>query len=510
MTRLRRSPMRGLVRAGLMAVAMAGISTAPLLQAATAVAQTGIQTSGDFLTLYPGVYSPHEKALAEKYIADNAALKARGPIDVRALIAGTLPKDTPGLGPVIKVTEAWVRYNNAKYDPDNKLRNDKAYAVAHGFQDILAYPTFATNDDIYMIPYPGEARNKLLVSELNHNITTYKPIYPGDTLYMVMDERTVADLTPVEGSTYRSLAIQSKGSVYNQRGEKVNDVIFRVVENIRVYKDQSKAPQNPGFPDIWEAPDWMTRPEHYYTDNDWTQIRNIWANEYRRGDTPFFWEDVRIGDQPAWTLEGPVQSSVQPIRPWGMGAGGSRTLKKEITDPKIFKTMVRNEKDGIYRLKDTVAANPPTPEVIDSAGPAAAGEIDTTNIHKDAIRRSPLVNYLGREYAIRHLTNWMGDKGELRNIRWTIMGPRVMKDFGYDVPGHPDSQYYLDQVPFMKGRYVTAHGLTKDTAIVKSYVTKKYAKDGEFLVDLVWWIETIDGQIFEEGGATVKLPSKAG
>ena len=31
---------------------------------------------------------------------------------------------------------------------------------------------------------------------------------------------------------------------------------------------------------------------------------------------------------------------------------------------------------------------------------------------------------------------------------------------------------------------------------------------GQFLVELVWWIETLDGQIWEEGGATVRLPSR--
>ncbi|MFT4089454.1 MAG: hypothetical protein QM645_01890 [Asticcacaulis sp.] len=502
---------RGL-KAGLLA---AGVAFAPLVAvmpvaSVAEVAAKTADTEADFVWLYPGVFSEHEKAMAEAYLADNAALKARGPIDVDALINGRLPANTPGLGPVIKVTEEWVRYNNAKYDPENPLRNDAAYARAQGYQDILAYPVFGANDDLYMIPYPGAARNKLLVSELNHNLTTYKPIYPGDTLYVVADSREVTDLTPPQGSTYRSLAIESKGSIYNQRGEKVNDVTFRVVENIRVYKDQSKAPAEPGFFDIWVAPDWMARPEHYYTDSDWAFIKTVWAKEYRRGNTPFYWDDVKVGDQPAWTLEGPVESSVQPIKPWGMGAGGSRTLKAEITDPKLFKTLVRNQTDGIYRLKTPGAAIPDVPkgETSDQMA-ASAGDIDTTDIHKDAVKRSPLVNYLGREYAIRHLTNWMGDKGELSNIRWTIMGPRAMADHGFVTPAHPNGEYFLDQVPHMKGRYASAHGLTKDVAIVKSYVTKKYVTDGKFYVDLVWWIETIDGQIFEEGAATVRLPHKA-
>jgi len=64
-------------------------------------------------------------------------------------------------------------------------------------------------------------------------------------------------------------------------------------------------------------------------------------------------------------------------------------------------------------------------------------------------------------------------------------------------------------VPAMKGKHVDTHGLTKDVYIVKSYVTKKYVRNGHFDADLVWWIETIDQHIVEEGKATVSLPSKS-
>lgn len=101
----------------------------------------------DFIVLYPGVYAEREKTLAEKYLADNRALTERRPIDLKALIQGKLPKGTPGVGPTISVTEAMVRYNNRKYDPENPVLNDAAYARKLGYQDILAYPTFGGHDD---------------------------------------------------------------------------------------------------------------------------------------------------------------------------------------------------------------------------------------------------------------------------------------------------------------------------------------------------------------------------
>jgi hypothetical protein len=60
----------------------------------------------------------------------------------------------------------------------------------------------------------------------------------------------------------------------------------------------------------------------------------------------------------------------------------------------------------------------------------------------------------------------------------------------------------------MKGRYVSEHGLTQDVALVKSEVVGKQVRDGAFYADLVWWIETIDGQVWLEGEASVKLPSR--
>jgi hypothetical protein len=46
---------------------------------------------------------------------------------------------------------------------------------------------------------------------------------------------------------------------------------------------------------------------------------------------------------------------------------------------------------------------------------------------------------------------------------------------------------------------------------IHSQVYDKYEKDGEHFVELGFWITTInDDEIFEEGGATIKLPSRNG
>jgi hypothetical protein len=117
-----------------------------------------------------------------------------------------------------------------------------------------------------------------------------------------------------------------------------------------------------GFRDMWEAPDWTSRPAHYYTDEDWEYIKDLWSKENRRGSEFLYWEDVKIGDEPTWTVDGPILESLMPTTPYGMGCGGSRTMKKEIMDPEIFKTMIRDEKDGIYRLPNKEDYIPAIPD----------------------------------------------------------------------------------------------------------------------------------------------------
>lgn len=134
----------------------AALAAAMLLVSATpAAAREGVpdtapvQDDSKFVTLYPGVYTEKEAKLVAAYFAANEALRKRGPVDVQALIAGRLPAGTPGVGPVVHATPEWVKYNNLKYDPESRLRTDAAYARSLGFADVLAYPTFGANDDIF-------------------------------------------------------------------------------------------------------------------------------------------------------------------------------------------------------------------------------------------------------------------------------------------------------------------------------------------------------------------------
>lgn len=74
------------------------------------------------------------------------------------------------------------------------------------------------------------------------------------------------------------------------------------------------------------------------------------------------------------------------------------------------------------------------------------------------------------------------------------------------MPAERTNPRYLDLAPDLAGRDITIHGLTGDIALVKSSVYDHYVRDGQFLVDLAWWIENIEEDIWAAGAATVALP----
>jgi hypothetical protein len=83
---------------------------------------------------------------------------------------------------------------------------------------------------------------------------------------------------------------------------------------MRTFKS-GKKPGTFGFADVWDAPAWISRPAHYYTDKDWEFIMGVWSKERRRGAEPLYWEDVEIGDEPAWTADGPIDDPPCPPCP---------------------------------------------------------------------------------------------------------------------------------------------------------------------------------------------------
>ena len=203
-----------------------------------------------------------------------------------------------------------------------------------------------------------------------------------------------------------------------------------------------------------------------------------------------------------------------------MGLGGNRSLKKEIMDPEIFKTLIRDEKDGIYRpvnLREYIPAIPAEARTGQAFGEMGAVDAQLGGSTSDTVEIAygggGMMNFARRDMAVRHLNNWIGDHGWIYNIRWGGLYSKDMIATAYGKPHpapNPDAVTFLDKVPDDVLNISNTPGVRAASfIIVKSYVYDKFVRDGEFYVDLAWWIETFPGgSLWGNGGATVRLPSK--
>ena len=475
-----------------------------------------IYNPDDFIMQYPGVYEGAAKKGMEKYFAMINEIN-NTQVSVEDIVAGRVA--APKLGGVLEVTEAMMKFQANKYAPDFKPLFDAECAKAYGYKDIYAMPCFGSCDDTNTQPTPPEARDTLLVSQICHEVECVNPIYPGDTLYMIRDKVEVTDLTPESGSLYRHLYQKDYGTTYNQHGEVVCKVCFGTMESVKIYKDDClpKPRAEMGFGDMWEDPDWLSRPAHVYTDEDYEYIKSIWANECNQSEVPLYWEDVNVGDQPAPSAYGPILEGVTPMQPYGMGIDGCRSLKKEIMDPETFKTLARDEKTGIWASPDHEVNCPTTPDGkcapkqpdgMPGGAAAEGGEINTSDIHKAGADRSALINFFTRDIALGHVMNYIGYHGKVRRVRWSIMPADVHTAMGKPVPVAPGYEIFTRRIPGMENSTMPAHGLTTDLVVIKSQVTDKFIVNDRHMVSIVFWAETIEGDAWETGVVEVELPSK--
>lgn len=462
-----------------------------------------------FVVQYPGIYTEKAKEALDARIAENEKLLARGPVNTEYIKNDCIPEDYPGYFGKSTITEDYARYTISRFDPDNRIYTDEEYAKSLGYKGLPTYFHFAM---FYLVQtIPMGMKDIFTPCNISHTLTSHQPICVGDTIYGFRDRQYYRELTPEAGSIYRTIAVTTDGSAYNQRGELVATFQYNILEHLKVFKDPDyrQGLEETIPPKHWDAPNWWKRPRHYYTDEDWDFIRDVWRKEPHRGGEPLFWEDVEVGTMLPWSLEGPVDDGggdgCDEI-PNGMGFGGTRTLKKEILDPEIFKTMVRNPYDGIWRLPRWNDSYPEPPAWINAIFHNRLRMPNDDPTSKPA-NRYHFINTFGTDLTFRHFHNWAGNHMKIRKLSWSIMSPESLEECGMPgLPEHPNYVRYHKLIP--GGRPVTAHGLEGDIGIVKSYVREKYIEDGRGCLRLIWWIEDIEGNVWQEGEAVLELPRK--
>jgi acyl dehydratase len=481
----------------------------------------------EFKTVKPGVYDETEKKVIEEIkkvlsgnkqeLSEKIKAQANGKkFYVGAEVQSHQVEFNSAWTPIAYYTPGTNDLITAAKDftPRNRLYLDPEYAAKSRYGGLVAAP-FAV-DIAVGLPYtpklsdayvwvPNEGAESL--GGLDHEVVFYKPIYATDTLTSYITRQDMVDVTPAKGSEYRVFRVIGEGEMYNAKGEKVMSISHTAIEMLEVFKDPSdsakfegKVPSNAT---VRLLKDWSkVRPAHVYTDADWETIKGIWRKEVVRGANTLYWEDVKVGDEPAWTCDGPV---AELTRSGGGSPGGMNTVtvrdvlmntipidNSPMGPPMASKVELIKDANGIYQVK---------------AGEMPGGGMPPMSTGaKQPNQRSVFQNTEGRKCAVRMVTNWMGDNGFLYKLAWRVVNDTDHNKF----PETFDRPSYLLKVPYLKaqGKFASTHGYAGDVGITKGYVCDKYVKDGKHYVDLVVWSETIEGYIWSECYAVVELPTK--
>lgn len=483
---------------------------------ATSSAQTGGAVSGktaedEWEFYYPGQYNDEDAKVFQEFQVELDKIN-KANIKIDDLISGKLPRGTPGVGQATEITSKNMLEIAGQFVGNIPLFNDAGYAKKTKYGDLIAFPLISALEVMPAMFKTKGIADYMMVSSHNDTNKYYKPFYEGDKLYTLIDEQRFEDITPASGSRYRTFIMSGRARVFNQKGELVSEAANVLKESFRRRKDPEK--RDPDGAHAWESPFWWSREPHMYTDKDWEYIKGMWKNEKVRGAETLYWDDVKIGDEPTPTLVGPVltdeqRNNMSAIPQWCID------IRKNVLDPKTLSKMVKN-KWGIYVLPEYLEKKPsgPKPEGGPPSDPAMSGSTSPIIWNNDG--RAIFHNSVAAKCAAGMLCNWMGDAGWIQQIYWDIMSVPP----GYPesvIPSIPvklmpslfDKYPYMEKVPYMKDKRAECHGMEGDVIISKAYVANKYQKDKEYLVDLVWWCETIEKDIIEEGLATIKLPKKA-
>ncbi len=430
---------------------------------------------------YPGVYSEAERVAIERFEAGETFESAT---DAMSLVPSTeIPALT--LTDMLLYAKCWDRYN--------PLYNDKTYAANTWYGKIPAIPCAVETTARASLPkelgditFPPE--EPMIGDGYDHEMQYYLPIVEGDSFTVKPGKNHLMDITAKEGSEIRAFVVICEANLYNQRDELAAKAIMRWPEFRKRALDEKYQGMDLRMLNPFPAKQYE-RPAHVYTTKDWDYLRDIWDKEYIRGSTPLYWEDVSIGDEPAWVAEGPI-TQLDMVRLHGYS----------IVDGGI--------------VGGSIVGGMPLREWFEEGGGAYVALEDGTyrsgfSMHFSG-DRPEFYNVTGRNHVIRMVTNWCGDTGFITKVGWRMVNDMTPEKQFDHFPENYFRPSCLLKVPYLReqGRFLNTHGKCPDCAIAKGYVIDKYVENGEHLIELACWCEDMDGNIHTESSVTIRLPSR--
>jgi hypothetical protein len=329
----------------------------------------------------------------------------------------------------------------------NPFWYDENYAAGTRWGSLIAFPMYQGSfgsAQIGSMPAPKEAGFQHMVW-LGEDWDFYKPIRSGDYFKVWRRRPALIDTTALDGKGPRTFAlVESDADTINQNDE--------LVSHTRNYVERVFLPK---------APVPVPMPDYEYTLAELRLIDLVVHEEEVRGANLRYWEDVKVGDMTRRVVLGPTSMANNAIIGVGLPAVDTTVAPREgilSADGQPGFDILQNPATGLYHIK---------------GGPAGRHWSDRA-AQSEGEPHAFLFAVVSRYLMCRLVTNWMGDDAFLRKFNW---------------------------------RHITRNPVG-DTLIGYGKVANKRKENGEYLVDLVVWLENLRGNTTEAAFATVSLISK--
>ena len=326
---------------------------------------------------------------------------------------------------------------------DNPLFTDAAYAARTGWGCLIAPPTFLFSVFDAVVG-PGMPDVQWFYSGADW--TFCRPTRRGDEISV---RAILSDVQEVGGRQVKRMIVQTGEVTYsNQNGEEIARVLSHVFRVPRSSADGGLR--------------YEMREPHRYAPDELARIHDLMRNEPRRGATPRFWEDVRVGEALPPAVRGPLnQMDMTCYYAGSPGTSGYKSTKIKLK----YSDWAKHDPD---KLPNNYDASYYAPAVSPSIG-----HQDKKIAQEELGMPGPYDNGPQRiGFMTTCLTNWIGDDGFVRSVSVRLKLPVI---FG-------------------------------DTTFCNARVTNKRLDGNTGLIDLELWAENQLGQTTATGHASVELP----
>ncbi|MBI4334425.1 MAG: MaoC family dehydratase N-terminal domain-containing protein [Chloroflexi bacterium] len=337
-----------------------------------------------------------------------------------------------------------IRHFAQGYGDVNPLWRDDAYAGKTRYGCIVAPPLFLYSCDPLGIGPAGMGLPGAHGLWASDEWEWFRPVRLNDR---IVAEEKLADLREVTGRFAERLFNQIGETIYRSSD---GDIIARRLMTDRRflrYPETEKGEKRDKYQDI---------SRHKYSREDLEGIFADYDKEEIRGANPRCWEDVRVGDELAHVVKGPLV--LTDLIAWYIGVGPAPFIRAHGI------RLAYDRKHPAGALPDGLGI-PDTPqrahwdeEFAKSIG--MPGAFDQGN------QRITWVSQV--------MTNWIGDDGFLKKLTVYLRRPNVLGD----------------------------------TCRCRGKVVRKYVENEEHLVDCELWADNQRGEKSATGVATAVLPSR--